>query len=179
MRNDMILSIDNISDGLIGDVGRPYTFLDRLKAYLGNAYARVRRRADNRQLHQGQHHAARDRPDFAEIDRTIVDALRHSFSESCVRGVVGASTDDVHGKPRPPQLLLAEGIELRELGDRGHPAQKLQTLETLSFDGGSFVTDRCGPLALRNRANLLFDLVDEGADLPGNRVGLQLQIGPN
>ena len=41
----------------------------------------------------------------------------------------------VHGQPRHPQLLLAGGVELGELGDGGYLTEQPQSIKTPLLNG--------------------------------------------
>ena len=102
----------------------------------------------------------------AEIDRPVVDLVRHGFGEFRVVRIVGAAADHVHGEPRNAQALLAGGIELRQLGDGRDLAQQPQGIEPA-------LLDRAGrPRQLRRPPKLAFDFPDELADLGGRSLGL-------
>ena len=72
----------------------------------------------------------------------------------------------IHGEPRHPQLLLAGGVELRELGDGRHLPQQPQPIETPLLDGAG------RPRQLGRPAHLVLDLLDEVADLFGGAFRL-------
>src|SRR6185436_13673692 len=67
----------------------------------------------------------------------------------------------VHRKPRHPELLLAAGVELGQLGDRRNLAQQAQRVEATLFKSAR------RPWQLRGPADLAFDVLDVLADLTG------------
>ena len=102
----------------------------------------------------------------AEIDRAVIDLLGHRLGEFRSLERSSLAADHVHGEPRYPQLLLAGGIELRQLGDRRHLAQEPQPVEPALVDRAR------RPWQLRGPADLALDLLDELADLGGGGLGL-------
>src|SRR5207237_1397881 len=71
----------------------------------------------------------------AEVDRTVEHLLGHGLGEFRVLRIVLLARNHVHGEPGDFQLLDAGGIELRQLGDRGHLAQQPQAIEPALVDG--------------------------------------------
>ena len=132
---------------------------DEFQVDLGDAHAGVAPRAGERQRHVGLGFAA-------EIDRAVVDLVRHRLGEARLLGHVGAAADHFHGQPRHLQLLVAAGVDLGEFGDRRHLAQEPQRVET------SLLKRTGRPGQLRGPADLAFDFADELPDLAGR--GLRL-----
>jgi hypothetical protein len=116
-------------------------------------------RAGERQRHVGLGFAA-------EIDRAVVDLVRHGLGEARLLGHVVAAADHFHGQPRHLQLLVAAGVDLGEFGDRRHLAQEPQRVE-------ASLLKRAGrPRQLRGPADLAFDFADELPDLAGRCLRL-------
>src|SRR6516162_2331515 len=67
----------------------------------------------------------------------------------------------VHGEARHPQLLLARGVKLGELGDGGHLTEQPQSIKTPLLNGAG------RPRQLRRPAHLAFYFLDEKANLLG------------
>src|SRR5262245_16732047 len=67
----------------------------------------------------------------------------------------------IHGEPRHPQLLLAGGVELGELGYGGYLTEQAQSIKTPLLDGAG------RPRQLRRPAHLALDLLDEETNLLG------------
>src|SRR6516165_10431196 len=67
----------------------------------------------------------------------------------------------IHGEPRHPQLLLAGGVELGKLGNGGYLTEQPQSIKTPLLNGAG------RPRQLRRPAHLVFDLLDEVANLLG------------
>src|SRR6185437_8248302 len=102
----------------------------------------------------------------AEIDRAVIDLVRHGLGEGRVLGHVVAAADHFHGEPRHAQLLVAAGIDLGEFGDGRHLAQEAERIEAP-------LLQRAGrPRELRGPADLAFDFADELPDLAGRSLGL-------
>ena len=132
---------------------------DEFQVDLGDAHAGVAPRAGERQRHVGLGFAA-------EIDRAVVDLVRHRLGEARLLGHVGTAADHFHGQPRHLQLLVAAGVDLGEFGDGRHLAQEPQCVETP-------LLKRTGrPGQLRGPADLAFDFADELPDLAGCRLRL-------
>ena len=151
--------VDDEGLALLADLDLRDDVPDELQVHLGDADAGVAARAGHGERHVGLGLAA-------EIDRAVVDLLRHGFGELGVLGIIGADADRVHGEPRHPQLLLAAGVELGELGDRRHLAQQAQRVEAALLQRAR------GPRQLRGPADLALDVLDELADLGGGGLGL-------
>src|SRR6516164_571284 len=132
---------------------------DELEIDLGDAYAGVAAGAGERQRHVRLRLPAK-------IDGSVVDLVRNRFSEFWILGEVGLAGNHIHRKPRHPQLLVAGGVELRQLRDRGHLTQEPQAVEAPLIDGAG------GPRELRGPPHLALDLLDELADLGCRRLGL-------
>src|SRR5262245_35857869 len=96
-----------------------------------------------------------------EIDRAVVDLVRHCFEEFRLLGEIGLTADHIHGQTRDAQLLATAGVELRELCDRGYLTQEAQPVETALVDGSR------RPRQLRRPPHLTFDLLDQLSDLCG------------
>ena len=100
--------------------------------------------------------------DFAaEIDRAVIDLVRHRLGEGRLFGHVVAAADYFHGEPRHLQLLVAARVDLGKLGDRRHLPQQPERVEAA-------LLQRAGrPRQLRGPADLAFNLADELSDLAG------------
>ena len=101
-----------------------------------------------------------------EIDRAVIDFVRHSLGKFGVLGKICLARHDIHCKPGDAQLLVAAGIELRELGDRRHLPEEAQPVEASLVDSSS------RPRELRRPSDLALDLLDELADLGSSRFRL-------
>ena len=159
MRDQPAAAVDHEGLALLADLDLRDHVPDELQVHLGDADAGVAPRAGHGERHVGLGLAA-------EIDRAVVDFLCHRFGELRVLGEIGADADRVHGEPRHPQLLLAAGVELGELGDRRHLAQQAQRVEAALLQRAR------GPRQLRGPADLALDVLDELADLGGRGLGL-------
>ena len=116
MRDDAALAIENVADAALADFQCPHKVPDKLEIDLDNAHASVSPRAGERERHIRLGFAA-------QIDRAVVDPVRHRLSEFGVLRVIDLLADHVRAKPRDAQLLLSGGIELGKLGDGRHPTQ--------------------------------------------------------
>jgi hypothetical protein len=159
MRDQPPLRADDIGVAVLAHLDLRNHVPDQLEIDFGDADARVTTRARDGQRHIGLRFPA-------EVDRPVVDLVRHGFGEFRVVRIVGAAADHVHGQPRNAQALLAGGIELRQLGDGRDLAQQPQGIEPA-------LLDRAGrPRQLRRPPKLAFDFPDELADLGGRSLGL-------
>ena len=151
--------IDHVSAPMPGKFDLRQHVPDEFQVDLGDAHAGVAPRAGERQRHVGLGFAA-------EIDRAVVDLVRHRLGEARLLGHVGAAADHFHGQPRHLQLLVAAGVDLGEFGDGRHLAQEPQRVEA------SLLKRTGRPGQLRGPADLAFDFADELPDLAGR--GLRL-----
>ena len=154
MRDQPAAAVDHEGLALLADLDLRDHVPDELQVHLGDADAGVAARAGHGERHVGFGLAA-------EVDRAVVDFLRHRFGELGVLGEVGADADRVHGEPRHAQLFLAAGVELGQLGDRRHLAQQTQRIEAALLQRAR------RPRQLRGPADLALDVLDELADLGG------------
>ena len=159
MRDQPAAAVDHEGLALVADLDLRHDLPDEFQVHLGDAHARVAPRACHRERHVGLRLAA-------EVDRAVVDFPSHGFGEFRVLGIVGADADRVHRQPRHPQLFLAAGVELRELGDRGNLPQQPQRVEAPLLQRARRPGELGGP------ADLAFDILDELPDLAGR--GLRL-----
>ena len=159
VRDQAALRVDHVGLPVLADLDLRDDLPDQLEVDLGHAHPGVAARAGERQGHVGLGFAA-------EIDRAVIDLLRHRLDEFRVLGVVGLAGHHVHGEPRHLELLLAGGIELGQLGDRRHLAQQPQPVEAPRLDGAR------RPRQLRRPADLALDRLDELVDLLGGGGGL-------
>ena len=153
------LRSDHIGVAALADLDLRDHVPDELEVDLGDADAGVAPRAGDRERHVGLGLAA-------EVDRAVIDLLRHRLGEFRVLRQVEPAADHVHGEPRHPELLLAGRIELRQLGDGRHLAQQPQRVEAALLERAR------RPGQLRGPAELALDLLDELADLRGRGLGL-------
>ena len=152
-------SIHHVSASVPGELDLGQHVPDEFQVDLGDAHAGIAPRAGERQRHVGLGFAA-------EIDRAVIDLVRHRLGEARLLGHVVAAADHFHGEPRHLQLLVAARVDLGELGDRRHLAQQPQRVEAA-------LLQRAGrPGQLRGPADLAFDFADELPDLAGR--GLRL-----
>ncbi len=152
MRDQAAVAVDDIGDAALADLDLRDHVPDQLEIDLGDAHAGVAAGAGERQRHVRLGLAA-------EVDRAVIDLLRHRFGELGGLRIVGLRGAEIHDEPRDAQLLLAGGVELGELGDRRHLAQQPQAVETPLLDRAR------RPRQLRGPADLVFDLLDEVGDL--------------
>ena len=146
--------VDHISAAMTGKFDLGENVPDQFQIDLGDADAGVAARSGKRQRHVRLGFAA-------EIDRAVIDLVRHRLGEGRVLGDVIAAADHFHGEPRHFELLVAGRVDLGEFGDRRHLSQQPQRIETA-------LLQRAGrPGQLRGPADLAFDLADELADLAG------------
>jgi len=113
MRDQPSLRIDDVGMTALADFDLRDHVPDELEIDFRDADTRVAPRAGDGQRHVRLGFAA-------EIDRPVIDLVRHRFRELGIIGKVGAAGDHVHGQPRDSQPLLAGGVELGELGDGRH-----------------------------------------------------------
>ena len=151
--------IDHVGPSMPGKFDLRQHVPDQFQVDLGDAHAGVAPRAGERQRHVGLGFAA-------EIDRAVVDLVRHRLGEARLLGHVVAAADHFHGQPRHLQLLVAAGVDLGEFGDGRHLAQEPQRVEA------SLLKRTGRPGQLRGPADLAFDFADELPDLAGG--GLRL-----
>ncbi len=159
MRDEAAVGVDHIGAAVLADLDLRHHVPDQLEVDLRDAHAGVAPRPGERQRHVGFGFAA-------EIDRAVIDFVRHGFGEFRPLGIVDAAADHVHAQPRHPQLLVARGIDLRQFGDGGHLAQQPQRVEAPLLEGA------VRPRQLRGPADLAFDLGDELLDLAGGALRL-------
>ena len=105
--------IDHVSAAVAGELDLGENVPDQLQIDLGDAHAGVAPRAGERQRHVRLGFAA-------EIDRAVIDLVRHRFGEGRILGDVIAAADHFHGEPRHFELLVAGRVDLGEFGDRRH-----------------------------------------------------------
>ncbi len=122
MSDQTPLRVDHVGLPVRADLDLRHHVPDELEIDLRDAHPGVPARASHPERHIGFRLAA-------EIDRPIVDLLRHRLGEFGVLGEVGLAPDHVHGDPRHLELLAARGIELGKLGDRRNLAQQAQRVE--------------------------------------------------
>ena len=101
-----------------------------------------------------------------EINRAEIDLAGDSLRKHRVFRIVDLASDDVHGKPRHPQLFMTGGIELGKLGDRRHLTQKPQSIEAPLLERARQPRQLGGP------TDLSLNLVNELADLGCGGLGL-------
>ena len=159
MGDEPPLRADHIGVAALADLDLRDHVPDELEVDLGDADAGVAPRAGDGERHVGLGLAP-------EVDRAVIDLLRHRLGEFRVLRQVEPAADDVHGEPRHPKLLLAGRIELRQLGDGRHLAQEPQGVEAALLERAR------RPGQLHGPAELALDLLDELADLRGRGLGL-------
>ncbi len=153
------LRIDHVGVAALAHLDLGDHVPDQLEVDLGDAHAGVAAGASKRERHVGLGFAA-------EIDRPVIDLAGDRLGEFRILGIVRLACHHVHGEPRDPQLLLAGGVELRQLGDGRNLPQQAKPVEPPLLDGAG------RPRQLRGPADLAFDLLDELADLAGRRFRL-------
>ena len=105
--------IDHVSAAVAGELDLGENVPDQLQIDLGDAHPGIAPRAGERQRHV--------RLGFApEIDRPVINLVRHRFGEGRILGDVIAAADHFHGEPRHFELLVAGRVDLGEFGDRRH-----------------------------------------------------------
>ena len=154
MRDQTAVTVDHISMAVVADLDARNHVPDELEVDLGDADAVLAPRPGQRDRHIRLGLAA-------EIDRTVIDLVRHGLGEFRLVRVVDAAADHVHGEPRDFELLVTGGVDLRQLGNGGHLAQQPQRIEP------ALIQRAVGPRQLRGPAELALDLGDEFLDLVG------------
>src|SRR5262249_19252531 len=118
MRDQAALGIDHERLAVLADLDRGDHVPEQLEADLGHAYTRVAPPARERERHVGLGLAP-------EVDRPVIDAPRHRLGEFWVLGTIAGHQGLLEkALRRNTRLLLTRGIELAELRDRRHLAQK-------------------------------------------------------
>ncbi len=159
MRDEAAVGIDHIGAAALADLDLRHHVPDQLEIDLRDAHPGIAPRAGERQRHIGLGLAA-------EIDRPVIDLVRHGLGEFRLGRIVDAAADHVHGQPRDAQLLVAGGVDLGELGDGRHLPQQPQRVEAALIERG------VRPRQLRRPADLAVDLGDELLDFRRGALGL-------
>ena len=159
MRDEAAVGIDHISAAALADLDLRHHVPDQLEIDLGDAHPGIAPRAGKRQRHIGLGLAA-------EINRPVIDLVRHGLGEFRLGRIVDAAADHVHGEARDAQLLVARRVDLGELGDGRHLPQQPQRVEAALIESG------VRPGQLRRPADLAVDLGDELLDFRSRALGL-------
>ena len=159
MRDQPALAVDDEGLTVRADLDLRHHVPDEFEIDLGHRHAGILARAGQRNGHVR----------FAlapEIDRAVIDLVRHRLREARIVRIIGAGADHIHLEPRDAKLLLAGRVELGQLGDRRHLAQQAQRVEA------ALVERRPRPWQLGGPADLVLDLGDELSDLCRGGGGL-------
>ncbi len=159
MRDQPPLPVDDVGLPARADLDLGDDVPDQLEIDLGDGDAGVAPRAGERQRHVGFRLAP-------EVYRPVIDLVGDGLGEFRVFRVIDLAADNVHRESRHTQLLVAGGIELRQLGDSRHLAQEPNSVKAALIERAG------GPGQLRGPPDLRLDLPNELADLGGCRFGL-------
>ena len=159
MRDQAAVGIDYKGTAALADLDLRHHVPDQLEIDLGDAHPGIAPRAGEGERHIGLGLAA-------EIDRPVIDFVRHGLGEFRLGRIVDAAADHVHGEPRDAQLLVAGGVDLGELGDGRHLPQQSQRVEATLIKRGIRPRQLCRP------ADLAVDLGDELLDFRSGALGL-------
>ena len=159
MRDQPAFCVHHVGVSTISDLDLRHHVPDQLEIDLGHAHAGIAAGPRQRQRHVRFGLAP-------EVDRAVIDLVRHGVGEFWVLGKVGLARHYVHRQTRDAQLLASGRVELRKLGDRRDLTQQSQPIEAALVDGSGRPRQLSGP------PDLALDLLDERADLRRRRLRL-------